>query len=429
MAYTLSFDASVKVQRGAVAGLLHHVGRDVDRQQGREVRHANQDIDASRTAGNMTMVADGNGNWRACRSLDEIGAALDARLADVGKPLRKDAVVLRPLVLQLDPEWYAAHQGEDEQQAAAWAMMDWASDTFGASNLVYIARHGDEASPHLHIGFCPVTDDGRLSQKDWFSSPAALRAMHKDFREYMAGRGYDIDMANRKPGKHAKRLGVQEYKDFRELERQRAELEAAEARIRAQEAAAAADRAQADRELQETRRARQEAQEAAAAAKADRDALDAARARIRAQEAAAAADRAQADRELQETRRARQEAQEAAAAAKADRDALDAARARVEALAASWTPSGLSAGFLAMPVGRAERTVGDYVKQWDCVYRRELRKEAERVATPEPTPKPRRILTGAKAARDEARQRDAQALLNGMDSSQGPSDPSLYRRG
>lgn len=380
MAYTLSFDASVKVQRGAVAGLLHHVGRDVDRQQGREVRHANQDIDASRTAGNMTMVADGNGNWRACRSLDEIGAALDARLADVGKPLRKDAVVLRPLVLQLDPEWYAAHQGEDEQQAAAWAMMDWASDTFGASNLVYIARHGDEASPHLHIGFCPVTDDGRLSQKDWFSSPAALRAMHKDFREYMAGRGYDIDMANRKPGKHAKRLGVQEYKDFRELERQRAELEAAEARIRAQEAAAAADRAQADRELQETRRARQEAQEAAAAAKADRD-------------------------------------------------ALDAARARVEALAASWTPSGLSAGFLAMPVGRAERTVGDYVKQWDCVYRRELRKEAERVATPEPTPKPRRILTGAKAARDEARQRDAQALLNGMDSSQGPSDPSLYRRG
>ena len=200
---------------------------------------------------------------------------MDARLADVGKPLRKDAVVLRPLVLQLDPEWYAAHQGEDEQQAAAWAMMDWASDTFGASNLVYIARHGDEASPHLHIGFCPVTDDGRLSQKDWFSSPAALRAMHKDFREYMAGRGYDIDMANRKPGKHAKRLGVQEYKDFRELERQRAELEAAEARIRAQEAAAAADRAQADRELQETRRARQEAQEAAAAAKADRDALDA----------------------------------------------------------------------------------------------------------------------------------------------------------
>lgn len=380
MAYTLSFDASVKVQRGAVAGLLHHVGRDVDRQQGREVRHANQDIDASRTAGNMTMVADGNGNWRACRSLDEIGAALDARLADVGKPLRKDAVVLRPLVLQLDPEWYAAHQGEDERQAAAWAMMDWASDTFGASNLVYIARHGDEASPHLHIGFCPVTDDGRLSQKDWFSSPAALRAMHKDFREYMAGRGYDIDMANRKPGKHAKRLGVQEYKDFRELERQRAELEAAEARIRAQEAAAAADRAQADRELQEARRARQEAQEAAAAAKADRD-------------------------------------------------ALDAARARVEALAASWTPSGLSAGFLAMPVGRAERTVGDYVKQWDCVYRRELRKEAERVATPEPTPKPRRILTGAKAARDEARQRDAQALLNGMDSSQGPSDPSLYRRG
>lgn len=218
MGYTMSFEASVKVQRGQVAGLLRHNGRDVDREQGREVRHGNQDIDAARTPDNVTLVSDGQGGFKPCEDLREVEAALDARLQAVKKPLRKDAVVLRPLILQLDPDWYAAHQSDQEREAAADDMVAWAADTFGPENLVYISLHNDENAPHLHIGFCPVTEDGRLSQKDWFSSPAQLRKMHQDLRQHMTAAGYDIDLENRKPGKYAKRMSVQEYKDFRELQ-------------------------------------------------------------------------------------------------------------------------------------------------------------------------------------------------------------------
>lgn len=218
MGYTMSFEASVKVQRGQVSGLLRHNGRDVDKAQGREVRHANQDIDPARTADNETLVSDGQGSWRSCGDLGEIEAALDARLQAVGKPLRKDAVVLRPLVLQLDPAWYAAHQSDGEREQAASDMLEWAADTFGAENIIYASLHNDENAPHLHIGFCPVTEDGRLSQKDWFSGPAQLRKMHQDLRQHMTDAGYDIDMENRKPGKHAKRMSVQEYKDFQDLQ-------------------------------------------------------------------------------------------------------------------------------------------------------------------------------------------------------------------
>lgn len=233
MGYTLSFEASVKVQRGRVVGLLRHNGRDVDREQGREVQHANWDIDAARTPDNETLVADGSGGFRLCADLREIRAALDRRLADVKKPLRKDAVVLRPLVLQLDPEWYAVHQDEDERVQAAEDMFEWARNTFGSENLLYAALHNDERSPHLHIGFCPVTDDGRLSQKDWFPDPKSLRKMHKDFREYMTGKGYEIEMENRKPGKYAKRMSEREYKDFRELEKEREWVETQKAELEA----------------------------------------------------------------------------------------------------------------------------------------------------------------------------------------------------
>lgn len=237
MSYTLSFDASVKVSKGSMGGFLHHIGRDVDKENGMETRHANQDIDPARTADNATLVYDREaGGWVQCQDTGEIQAALNARLGDVMKPLRKDAVVLRPLVLQLDPEWYAAHQDGQERGKAADDMLAWAADTFGTENLVYVSLHNDEANPHLHLGFCPVTDDGRLSQKDWFSSPAALRQMHDDFRAAMASKGYDIDQARRKPGKYARRMNEQEYKKAAEQERQQLEKTAAEASRRAEKA-------------------------------------------------------------------------------------------------------------------------------------------------------------------------------------------------
>lgn len=232
MSYTMSFEASLKVRRGGVGGLLRHNGRDVDCEQDREVRHSNADIDPARTLRNVTMVSDGHGGWRECSALSEITDALDNRLANVKKTLRKDAVVLRPLVLQLDPAWYAEHSGDADRDAAASDMMDWAVATFGADNIIYASLHNDEASPHLHLGFAPVTEDGRLSQKDWFSGPAALREMHQGLRQHMRDCGYDVDMQNRKPGKHAKRMSVQEYKDYAELQAQQTALEA---RVRAQE--------------------------------------------------------------------------------------------------------------------------------------------------------------------------------------------------
>lgn len=225
MSYTMSFEAGLKVQRGSVSGLLRHNGRDVDCELDQEVRHSNKDIDPDRTLYNVTMVTDGHGGWRECTALSEITDALDNRLTAVKKTMRKDAVVLRPLILQLDPVWYAEHPADADRDAAASDMMDWAAATFGADNIIYASLHNDEASPHLHLGFAPVTSDGRLSQKDWFSGPKALREMHQGLRQHMADRGYDIDMKNRKPGKYAKRMTVDEYKDYADLQTKAQELQ------------------------------------------------------------------------------------------------------------------------------------------------------------------------------------------------------------
>lgn len=225
MGYTLSFIADVKCGMGDVYGLLHHDARSVDQANGCETRHSNKDIDSGRTRLNDVVVSDGKGGWVPCTDTRQIMSALSDRLSHVKKPLRHDAVVLRPMVLQLDPEWYKAHTDAVDRDTAEQHMMDWAADTFGADNLVYVAAHHDEGNPHLHIGFCPVTSDGRLAQKDWFSGPTRLREMHNEFRQHMAAAGYDVDMQRRKPGKHARRMSVDEYKDFARLQDERQDVE------------------------------------------------------------------------------------------------------------------------------------------------------------------------------------------------------------
>lgn len=259
MGYTLSFDASVKCTKGDVGGLLHHIGRDVDQANGCEVRHSNKDIDQARTGLNTTLVADGKGGWMTCTDTQQIADALDARLAHVKKPLRKDAVVLRGLVLQLDPDWYKEHTDTGERIDAEQHMMDWAADTFGAENLIYVALHEDEGNRHLHLGFCPVTADGRLSQKDWFPGPADLRKKHDEFRQHMRDAGYDVAKERKKPGKHAKRMSVEEYKDFARLQAERRDVAQQQGQLEADKQQLHADRLNARAEAQNIRRQAQNA--------------------------------------------------------------------------------------------------------------------------------------------------------------------------
>lgn len=339
MGYTLSFVADVKCGMDKVAGLLHHDARSVDKDNGCETRHSNKDIDASRTGLNDVVVSDGKGGWMPCTDTRQIMTALSDRLAHVKKPLRRDAVVLRPMILQLDPEWYAAHTEAVDRDTAEQHMMDWAADTFGRDNLVYVAAHHDEGNPHLHIGFCPVTDDGRLSQKDWFSGPSRLREMHNEFRGHMVAAGYDIDMGRRKPGKHAKRMSVDEYKDFARLQDERRDVEQQREQLTADQEQLHADRLNARHEAQ---RIRQQAQTAGAVYVANAQATAAAaedeaieyRARRHA-EADREADeiRAQATRDAEAIREAaRQDAERTAAEAARQAEAVQVAlRQRVKA--------------------------------------------------------------------------------------------------
>lgn len=208
MGYTMTFDASHKVGRGGghVQGFVRHIARDVDLDAGFQFAHANTNIVPDRTARNFTRVNDGAGAFRVLRSVDgkppseELEAYLNIRLGAVTKSLRKDAVVMRGIILQLDPKWFDEHNPDWRENGLnpasvgnVEASLDWACHEFSQKNIVGFSIHLDEYNPQLQVMMTPVTDDGRLSQKDFFKGPLDFKRQHVELREHMETAGYDVE--------------------------------------------------------------------------------------------------------------------------------------------------------------------------------------------------------------------------------------------
>lgn len=213
MSYTATFDASHKVKASGAhsTNFARHIARDADLAAGFTFVQRNPNIDPARTSMNITMINDGDGGWRApvvtqdAEGKDrppsaEIGDYLDARLATVKKKIKVDAVAMRPLILQLDPEWFKEHNPDwrenglnAEAEGYIEAQLQWASTEFGQENLPGFSVHMDETNPQLQLLFTPVTEDGRLSQKDFFKGPGDLQRQHKEHREALADVGYEVE--------------------------------------------------------------------------------------------------------------------------------------------------------------------------------------------------------------------------------------------
>jgi hypothetical protein len=108
----------------------------------------------------------------------------EAAAAAGKKPPRKrraDAVLSVDQVLSASPEYFRPDAPDatgtwDQERLDAWVELntDWLKAKHG-DNLVSVVLHLDEATPHIHAVFVPLTADGRLSAKEVLDNLAALQ--------------------------------------------------------------------------------------------------------------------------------------------------------------------------------------------------------------------------------------------------------------
>lgn len=199
-----------KTKMAGVTGVQIHDRRE------KGVSHTNKDIDWSRTHENVELT----GHTKAFRTI--VKNRIDE--LDLKRGVRKDATVMSQAMITSDDKFFKG-MTKDQQLEFFNKSYDFIKDRYGEKNMVSATIHFDEKTPHMHVNFVPVTEDGRLSARDLFS-PGKLRKFQDDFNKHCKDNGYDLERG--KLDSKRKHLSVEEYKietKFIELKNQEIEID------------------------------------------------------------------------------------------------------------------------------------------------------------------------------------------------------------
>ena len=199
-----------KVKAGGVTGIQIHDRRE------KGVSHTNEDIDWSKTNENVDLL----------ELQERFRTVVNNRIGELNldRALRKDATVMCQCLVTSDSTFFDK-MSRDEQLEYFKKSYDFIEKRYGKENMVSATVHFDEKTPHMHVNFVPVTQDGRLSAKDLFS-PKDLRKLQDDYNRHCRENGYDLERG--KMDSDRKHLSVEEYKietKYAELKEKKAELE------------------------------------------------------------------------------------------------------------------------------------------------------------------------------------------------------------
>ena len=162
---------------GSVAASMQHCYRE------RKTLNADQE----RTPDNQHLVA---------KDTDEAMGKLRALLPE---KRRKDAVLAIEYVMSASPEWFEKATPEQEK-AFFQQSVQWLADKYGADRIVTASIHRDENTPHLSAFVVPLTQDKRLSAKEFIGSRDKMRADQTSYAACVANlgleRGIEGSMAN-----------------------------------------------------------------------------------------------------------------------------------------------------------------------------------------------------------------------------------------
>lgn len=155
-----------KYAAAACGGMCAHYDRTPELERG----YRRDNIDPERTRENYNLAPEREGGQVAF--INERIESLDLK-----RTPRKDAIRMCDCVLTMPKTLDPARVREFFENGYSFL-----SDRYGAENVVSAYVHMDEAQPHMHFAWVPVTKDGRLSAKDVVTR-ADLRTLHGDMQK------------------------------------------------------------------------------------------------------------------------------------------------------------------------------------------------------------------------------------------------------
>jgi len=164
-----------KMKGGAGALEAHH-------ERTKEKYASNPDIDTGRSKYNFHIVQPETSYRRES----------DNRIEEAGCKTRKDSVRFIDTLITASPDFFKGKKREEIKQFFQTAV-DFLSKKIGKGNIFTAVVHVDEKSPHMHLCFTPITEDGRLSAKEIIGNRTQLTQWQDEFFAHMVKKFPDIE--------------------------------------------------------------------------------------------------------------------------------------------------------------------------------------------------------------------------------------------
>jgi hypothetical protein len=176
---------------GAVKGL--------EKEQEREGKISNKEIIPEKTHLNYDLVqSDSNLYQRVKNRVDEVRSA---------SRVQKNSVVDYSNIITVPQEQFK-EWGVDKSKDYLKNVYDYFCKEFGKENVVSAKVHLDETTPHMHLHFVPVSEQGKLQARK-VMTPQRINKIHSEAPKYLQEMGFDVV---RGKGKTDKSLEIKEFK-------------------------------------------------------------------------------------------------------------------------------------------------------------------------------------------------------------------------
>lgn len=182
----------------------------------------NKDINHSKTYRNYDLI-----NGRNIEYQQVIDETIDANYAGK-RAIRKDAIKHVDGLITSDREFFEDME-DFEIKSFFKESLEFLENEYGKENMLYATVHLDERVPHMHFGFVPLTEDGRLSAKEKLGNKKALTELQDRFNVHMNDRGHDMERGTSKQVTERQHRQMDQYKEDtsfhqQELEEVKSEL-------------------------------------------------------------------------------------------------------------------------------------------------------------------------------------------------------------
>jgi len=143
----------------------------------KEVYKSNPDIDIERIPLNYHL-AEPQQTYK-----NEVNRIITA----AGCKARSNSTVMVETLITASPE-FMNDLPKKEQQEFFNRAFDFMAEKIGKENIISAVVHMDEKTPHMHLSFCPITPDKRLSAKDILGNQKKLSNWQAEFHACMSAR-------------------------------------------------------------------------------------------------------------------------------------------------------------------------------------------------------------------------------------------------